>query len=234
MRILIVEDEALLAETIRTLLESRGYQADVASDGGLGLEYARTKIYDLMIVDVMMPVMNGFELTRKVRAEKIAVKILMLTARADVMDRIDGLDAGADYYLTKPFDSRELLACIHALLRRQGEQIDSLSFGNTVLDLASGSLMCGEKQIRLSAKELDLCRILMQNGKNNISKEMLLEKIWGFDSNATENQVEVYVTFLRKKLKSIGSDVRIEAVRRLGYHLETAADSEELQKGEQS
>ena len=144
----------------------------------------------------------------------------MLPARSGVTDRIEGLNAGADYYLTKPFDSRELLACINALLRRQGEQVDQLVFGNTELDLSTSILHCGEKSIRLSAKEFDIMRFLLQSGSRNLSKEVLLSRVWGFESNAVDNHVEVYVGFLRKKLRSIGSNIRIEAVRRLGYHLE--------------
>ena len=144
----------------------------------------------------------------------------MLTAKSALEDRITGLNAGADYYLTKPFDSGELLACVNALLRRQGSQVDELTFGNTALDLASGSLVCGEKSVRLSAREFDVMRLLMRSGERNLSKETILTRVWGYESDAVENHVEVYVGFLRKKLRSIGSDIRIEAIRRLGYHLE--------------
>ena len=144
----------------------------------------------------------------------------MLTAKSDLEDRIQGLNAGADYYLTKPFDTRELLACVGALLRRQGGQTDAMRFGNTTLDLASGTLECGEATVRLSAREFDVMRLLFQTQGRNLSKEAILARVWGYDSNAVENHVEVYVGFLRKKLASIGSNVRIEAVRRLGYHLE--------------
>ena len=144
----------------------------------------------------------------------------MLTAKSEVEDRIEGLEAGADYYLTKPFDMRELIASIHALLRRQTDQVNVLRFGNTMLDLDSGTLSCSGHQIRLSAREFDVMRLLMQGKENNVSKETLLTRIWGYESNAVENHVEVYVGFLRKKMKQIGSNIRIEAVRRLGYHLE--------------
>ena len=144
----------------------------------------------------------------------------MLTARSGLEDRVEGLNAGADYYLTKPFDARELTACVNALLRRQGGQVDELRMGNTSLDLAAGTLDCGEAQVRLSAREFGVMRQLMQSGARHISKESLLERVWGYESNAVENHVEVYVGFLRKKLRSIGSNLRIEAVRRLGYHLE--------------
>ena len=144
----------------------------------------------------------------------------MLTARSALEDRIEGLDAGADYYLTKPFDTRELLACVNALLRRQGAQVDELSFGSTVLDLASGTLAYHDASIRLSAKEFEIMRLLLQNPTRNLSKETILSHVWGYDSNAVENHVEVYIGFLRKKLSAIHSDLSIVAIRRLGYHLE--------------
>ena len=222
MKILIAEDEVLLADSLKTLLEKKGFTVEVAYDGETGRDYAETGVYDLLILDVMMPRLNGYDLARQVRAERCATPILMLTAKGELEDRIEGLNAGADYYLTKPFDTRELLACINALLRRQGDQVDELRFGNTALDLASGMLVCGAERVRLSAKEFDIMRFLLQSKGNNLSKEVLLARVWGFDSNAVENHVEVYVGFLRKKLASIGSNVRIEAVRRLGYHLEVA------------
>ncbi|MDY4587057.1 MAG: response regulator transcription factor [Oscillospiraceae bacterium] len=224
MKILIIEDEKLLAESLTALLEAKGFDTEAVYDGETGAQYAETGIYDLLILDVMMPGLNGYEVARRVRRERCAVPILMLTARSGVEDRIEGLNAGADYYLTKPFDSRELLACINALLRRQGNQVNELVYGNTMIDLETSSLVCGENSLRLSAKEFDVIRILFSNGERNVSKEMLLTKVWGFDSNAVENHVEVYVGFLRKKLASVGSNVRIEAVRRLGYHLEVNDD----------
>ena len=220
MKILIIEDEVLLANSLKHLLEAKGFQVEAVYDGESGAEYALLGVYDLLILDVMMPGMDGYEVARKVRANRCATPILMLTARSGLEDRIQGLNAGADYYLTKPFDSRELLACINALLRRQGNQVDELTFGNTVLDLASGMLVCGDKSVRLSAREFDVMRLLLQSQERNLSKEVILARVWGYDSNAVENHVEVYVGFLRKKLKSIGSNIRIEAVRRLGYHLE--------------
>lgn len=220
MKILIIEDEVLLANSLKTLLESKGFQVEAVYDGESGAEYALLGGYDLLILDVMMPGMDGYQVARKVRASRCATPILMLTARSNLEDRIQGLNAGADYYLTKPFDSRELLACINALLRRQGNQVDELAFGNTVLDLASGTLACGEKSVRLSSREFDVMRLLLQYREKNLSKEVILARVWGYDSNAVENHVEVYVGFLRKKLNSIGSNIRIEAMRRLGYHLE--------------
>ena len=220
MKILIVEDEKLLADSIKTMLEGRGFQVETVYDGETGADYAELGVFDLLILDVMMPKLDGFQVARRVRAKRCGTPILMLTARSSVEDRIEGLNAGADYYLTKPFDMRELLACINALLRRQGSQVDELVFGNTALDLATSMLVCGEKSVRLSAKEFDVMRLLLQYKGNNLSKEVILAKVWGYDSDAVENHVEVYVGFLRKKLRSIGSNVKIEALRRLGYHLE--------------
>ena len=220
MKILVIEDEKLLADSLKTLLESKGFCVEVAYDGQTGAEYAELGIYDLLILDVMMPGMDGYQVARRVRANRCSASILMLTAKSAVEDRILGLNSGADYYLTKPFDSRELLACINALLRRQGNQVNELVYGNTTLDLDTCTLVCAGKSVRLSAREYDVMRFLLQARDRIVSKEMILARVWGYDSNAVENHVEVYVGFLRKKLKAIGSNVRIEAIRRLGYHLE--------------
>ena len=209
MKILIVEDEQLLAESIGALLENQGFEVEMAFDGETGMQYAELGVYDLLILDVMMPGLDGYQLARRVRAQRMGVPILMLTARSGLEDRIEGLNAGADYYLTKPFDVRELLACIHA---------------NTTLDLSSALLQCGAKRVRLSAKEFEVMRFLFQAGGRNCSKEAILAKAWGYDSDAVENHVEVYIGFLRKKLASIGSNVRIETIRRMGYHLEVDGD----------
>ncbi len=224
MKILIVEDEKLLADSIGKLLEKQGFEVEIVYDGEAGVAYAELGIYDLLILDVMMPKMDGYAAAEKIRGKRLGVPILMLTAKADLEDRIRGLNSGADYYLAKPFDTRELLACINALLRRQGAQVDEVTFGNTSLDLASAMLVCGSEQVRLSAKEFDIMRYLFQTGERNLSKEAILTRVWGYDSDAVENHVEVYIGFLRKKLASIGSDIRIEVVRRLGYHLEVKKD----------
>lgn len=220
MKILIIEDEALLADSLKSLLIKNGFEVDVAYDGLTGEEYAELGIYDLLILDVMLPNIDGYEIAKRLRDKHMGVPILMLTAKSQLEDRITGLNSGADYYLTKPFDTRELLACINALLRRQGAHVNEITYGNTFLDLSSAMLVCGEKNIRLSAKEFEIMRLLFQAGENIVSKEHILAKVWGFDSDAVENHVEVYIGFLRKKLASIGSNVRIEAIRRLGYHLE--------------
>ncbi len=220
MKILLIEDEKLLAQSLQDLLTAKGFQVEAVYDGDTGAEYAVTGVYDLLILDVMMPGLNGYQVAREVRAKRCAVPILMLTAKSDLMDRVEGLNAGADYYLTKPFDTRELLACINALLRRQGEQVDNLSYGNTELELSTGILRSGQRHVRLTAKEFDVMRQLLRSGERLLPKETLLARVWGFETNAVDNHVEVYVAFLRKKLKSIGSNVHIEAVRRMGYHLE--------------
>ena len=224
MKILIIEDEKLLADSIAELLKSKGFEVEAVYDGESGAQYAELGIYDLLILDVMRPNLDGYQVARQVRSKHLGTPILMLTARSGLEDRITGLNAGADYYLTKPFDIRELLACINALLRRQGAQVDEVTFGNTTLDLSSAMLLCGENRVRLSAKEFDMMRALLQSGGKNISKEALLAKVWGYDSDAVDNYVEVYIGFLRKKLASIGSNIRIEAIRRLGYHLEVNGD----------
>ncbi len=223
MKILIIEDETLLADSLKELMIQKGYEADTAYDGITGEEYAELGIYDLLILDVMLPGMDGYEVAKRLRMKHLGMPILMLTARSELEDRVEGLNSGADYYLTKPFDTRELMACVHALLRRQGSQVDELSFGNTSLDLSSAVLSSSEKEIRLSAREFEVMKLLLQYGEKNVTKEFILEKVWGYDSEAVENHVEVYIGFLRKKLKSIGSDIRIEAIRRLGYHLEAGA-----------
>ena len=224
MKILIIEDEQLLADSIKAVLEKKGFQVEAVYDGETGVEYATLGMYDLLILDVMMPGLDGYQVARKVRADRCSTPILMLTAKSGIEDRIAGLNAGADYYLSKPFDTRELLACINALLRRQGGQVNELTFGNTALDLASSTLVCGDKSIRLSAREFDVMRFLFQSREQILPKETILARVWGYDSNAVENHVEVYVGFLRKKLTAIGSNIRIEAIRRLGYHLEVRQD----------
>ena len=220
MKILVIEDEKLLADSLKTLLERKGFDVECVYDGEAGTEYAETGVYDLLILDVMMPKMNGYQVARSVRAKRCGTPILMLTARSGLEDRIEGLNAGADYYLTKPFDSRELLACVAALLRRQGSQVDELTLGNTALDLGTCNLLCGSRSVRLSAKEFDVMRCLFQARGSIVSKETLLSRVWGFDSDAVENNVEVYIGFLRKKLKSIGSNLSIQSIRRMGYQLE--------------
>lgn len=220
MKILLIEDDRRLSDSLVALLTAKGFQVEAAYDGDTGVDYALLGVYDLLILDVMMPGLNGYQVARQVRRKHCAVPILMLTAKSELEDRIEGLNAGADYYLTKPFDTRELMACINALLRRQGQQVDVMEFGNIQLDLSTAILRCNEKSVRLSAKEFDVMRFLLQSGHRNLSKEVILSRVWGYESNAVDNHVEVYIGFLRKKLRAIDANVTIESLRRLGYHLE--------------
>ncbi len=226
MRVLIVEDEVRLAATLRDLVELNGYTADICHDGESGLDNALTGIYDVVLLDVMLPRLDGFTVLRRLRAAKVSTPVLMLTARSEVSDRVEGLDSGADYYLTKPFEPRELLACLRALTRRQPElhTSDAVVYGDLRLDKSTFSLSCGERNVRLSRKEFDLLELLMRNREQVITKESLLVKIWGYESDAEDNNVEVYISFLRKKLDHLRSAVRIKTIRMVGYCLENSAN----------
>ncbi len=223
MRILIVEDEVRLARTLSDLLSRQGYTTDMCHDGISGLDNAASGIYDLILLDAMLPGMDGFTLLRRLRGEGHAVPVLMLTARSDVTDRVHGLDSGADYYLTKPFEAQELLACIRLLLRRGGGEVkldDAVSFGDLRLENSSFTLNCQERSVRLSRREYDLMELLMRNGSQIVTKEQLLLKVWGYDSEAEDNNVEVYISFLRRKLTHLHSAVCIKTIRLVGYCLE--------------
>ncbi len=221
MRVLVIEDEPRLAATLQDLLEMNGYTADVRHDGESGLDDALTGIYDVILLDVMLPKLDGFTVLRRLRAEKNAVPVLMLTARSEVSDKVTGLDSGADYYLTKPFDPQELLACVRALTRRQPElrEPDGLQFGDLRLEQGSFTLYRGDKSVRLSRKEYDMLELLMRNRNLVVTKENLLLKVWGYESDAEDNNVEVYISFLRKKLDYLGSAVKIRTIRMAGYLL---------------
>ena len=222
MRILVVEDEKRLAGTLADLLHRQGYTADVCYDGVSGLDNAMTGIYDLVVLDVMLPGMNGFQVVQKLRAANVAVPVLMLTAKSSLDDRVHGLDCGADYYLTKPFEPEELLACVRTLLRRGGGQLQedtALTWGDLSLERATFTLGCGGREVRLSRREYDLMELLMRNGSQVVTKEQLLVKVWGYDSQAEDNNVEVYISFLRRKLTHLRSGVRIRTLRMLGYCL---------------
>ena len=222
MRVLIIEDEVRLASTLQDLLDMNGYTADVCHDGESGLDNALSGIYDVVLLDVMLPKMDGFTVLRNLRAAGNAVPVLMLTARSELSDRVEGLDCGADYYLTKPFEPKELLACIRALTRRQPElrSSDTVEFGDLKLDKSAFTLSCGNRQLRLSRKEFDMMDLLMRNRDMVLTKETLLLKIWGYESDAEDNNVEVYVSFLRKKLDHLRSKVKIKTIRMVGYCLE--------------
>jgi len=222
MRILVVEDEVRLAGTLADLLKRQGYTADVSYDGESGLDNALSDIYDLIVLDAMLPKMNGFDLLRQLRAGGHSTPVLMLTARSDVSDKVYGLDCGADYYLTKPFEPKELLACIRSLLRRKGDTHleETLACGDLRLEQSTFLLVCQERSVRLSRKEYDLLELLMRNRKMIVTKEQLLLKVWGYESSAEDNNVEVYISFLRKKLEYLHSAVKIKTIRMVGYCLE--------------
>lgn len=221
MRILIVEDEQALADVITELFRDQHYEVDTVYDGKSGLEYALIGDYALIILDVMLPLMDGFAVVKSLRQQKISTPVLMLTAREAINDKITGLDCGADDYMTKPFDYDELFARVRALTRRVGEVVlDKLSFGDLTLNLDSAELHCGHKSVHLSYKEFAIMQQLLQHPSMTVSKENLIVNVWGSSSDAVENNVEVYISFLRKKLRFLGSTVQIITVRRIGYHLE--------------
>lgn len=226
MRVLIVEDEVRLAATLQDLMELDGYAADVCHDGESGLDNALSGIYDVVILDVMLPKMDGFSVLRQLRASGSAVPVLMLTARSELSDRVSGLDQGADYYLTKPFEPKELMACVRALGRRQPElrNTDQIQCADLTLEKSAFTLSCGERSVRLSRREFDMMELLMLNQKQVITKESLLLKIWGYESDAEDNNVEVYISFLRKKLDHLHSQVGIKTIRMVGYCLEFPKD----------
>lgn len=221
MRILIVEDEKYLAEALGQIMADQHYQADVVYDGADGLDYALTGQYDAIVLDVMLPKLDGFEAAKQLRAAHISTPILMLTARDEVTDKITGLDCGADDYMTKPFDSGELLARVRALTRRQGEVVgNTITVGDLTLQMDVRCLTCGDNSVRLGFKEFEMMRLLMSGCHAVVPKDEIISKVWGLDSNAEDNNVEVYISFLRKKLAFLHSSVVIRTVRKVGYFLE--------------
>jgi DNA-binding response OmpR family regulator len=220
MNILIVEDERKLAEALAHIIKNENYSVDTVFDGAEGLAYALSGQYDAAVLDVMLPGMNGFEIVRRMRQAKIATPVLMLTAKGEIADRVYGLDSGADDYMQKPFATEELLARLRALTRRQSEvTLDSIEYGDLSLRLDNHDLSCKNKTVRLALKEFEVLKILMTNSKQVITKETLITKVWGYDSEAEANNVEAYISFLRKKLKFLESSVTIEALRKVGYSL---------------
>ena len=224
-KVLVLEDEANIRSFIVINLKRYGYEPIEAETGEAALECLRSNPdIGVALLDVMLPTMDGFTVLLNLRAAGNAVPVLMLTARADLSDRVEGLDCGADYYLTKPFEPRELLACIRALTRRQPElrSSDAVEFGDLKLDKSSFTLSCGDRSLRLSRKEFDMMELLMRNRDMVLTKETLLLKIWGYESDAEDNNVEVYVSFLRKKLEHLRSKVKIKTIRMVGYCLEVS------------
>ena len=223
MRLLIAEDEADLAEALGAFFEKNHFSVDIVHDGRAACDYAEAGAYDAMVLDVMMPYMDGFAVLRTLRERGDKTPILLLTARGETRDRVAGLDLGADDYLPKPFDPDELLARVRALLRRSDTYRPSvLSFGDLSLDPATGELSCGPKHVRLSGREFQLMELFLRSPGMLFSAERLMEKIWGWDSEAEISVVWVNISNLRKKLKAIGSTVQISASRGLGYLLEAA------------
>lgn len=223
MRILVVEDETRLAATLADIITQNNNIADICHDGESGLDNALTGIYDAIILDVMLPKLNGLDLLAKLRESGDKTPVLMLTAKSELEDRVKGLDTGADYYLTKPFETAELLASLRAISRRGGSlKPEAEQIGNLKVDPANSEISCNGKSVRLSAKELELIRLLVANRSMYVSKETIYLKIWGYDTEAEENIVEVYISFLRKKLEHIQSGVKITVQRRIGYRIEVA------------
>lgn len=221
MKILVVEDEVRLAEALQQILARHRHAADVAHDGESGLDQALTGLYDVIVLDIMLPRMNGLEVLREIRKAGVQTPVLLLTARDDASDKVSGLDGGADDYLTKPFNTEELLARIRALGRRRGVPLtdDILRFADTTLDIATYALSHGDKSVRLGLKEFQIMEIFMRNGPRIADKEGLISKVWGYDSEAEYNNLEVYVSFLRKKLNHIHSPIAIRTIRGVGYVL---------------
>lgn len=222
MNILLVEDEVSLSEALTHILKKEKYSVDAVYDGESGYNSGLSNRYDIILLDIMLPKMNGFDVLKKLREEKVATPILLLTARGQVSDKVRGLDLGADDYLAKPFSTAELLARIRALLRRKTELINEniMSYGDLELNLSSYELVCNDKKIKVSLKESDILQYFLSRPNFVVSKDELIIKVWGYDSEAEYNNIEVYISFLRNKLRFLNSKVIISTVRGAGYKLE--------------
>ena len=221
MRLLLAEDEVELAKALGVILRHNNYSVDTVHNGEDALCYLENGDYDGAILDIMMPKLDGLSVLKKIRSEGNSIPVLILTAKSDIDDRVEGLDAGADDYLTKPFAMKELLARVRAMLRRRTENVDTkLTFGDITLTPATCMLSCGGKEIRLTNKEFQMLEMLISADGGIISVDRFMDKIWGYDSETEQNVVWVYVSYLRRKLTGLGSSVLIEAHRNLGYSLE--------------
>lgn len=222
MKLLIIEDEEQLADALSEILKRNMYSVDVAYNGNDGLDNALTGLYDGIILDIMLPGINGIEVLRNLRMAKVNTPVLLLTARSELEDKIKGLDCGADDYLTKPFITAELLARIRALTRRKGEIVDDNSVGFNGLELHKNTCSISWKgnDVKLSLKEFQIMELLMANPKQILPKERIIEKIWGYESDVEYNNIEVYISFLRKKISAISAPVQIKTARGIGYSLE--------------
>jgi DNA-binding response OmpR family regulator len=222
MNVLIVEDEKRLADALAHILIENKYMVDVVYDGADGLAYGESGIYDCIILDIMLPSMNGFDVCLELRKKKITTPVLMLTAKDTVSDKVKGLDAGADDYMTKPFSPEELMARLRVLTRRRGEVIlDEMKYKDITLHLDQSKLSCDKslKSIHLNFKECEMLKMFMSRPELIISKQELITRIWGYDSDAGDNNVEAYISFLRKKLNFVESDVEIQSLKKLGYKM---------------
>ena len=223
MNILIVEDETALAEAVAHILRKAGHSADRVADDQSALDYVRVGAYDLVLLDIMLPKLDGLSVLRQMRSEGVQTPVLMLTARTTVPDKVAGLNAGADDYLTKPFDPEELLARVGAMTRRKGAMVlNEISFQDLTLDLNTVTLRCGARDVQLSPKEFALARLMLSEPSMTYSKDILISRAWGLDSEATDNNVEAYISCLRKKLRYLGSKVSIRNLQKIGYRLEVA------------
>lgn len=223
MRILIVEDEVSLSNALKKILEQQGYFVDAVYDGEAAVEFARQLEYSVMILDVMLPKLDGFEVVRRLRSLHISTPVLMLTARTTTTDKVAGLNYGADDYMTKPFETEELLARVGALSRRKGDVfVDTVQYKDLSLDLNSAMLSCGSESVQLSHKEFEVLKTFLCNPTMTVTTDTLISNVWGIESEATDNNVEVYISFIRKKLKYLRSVVAIKKIPRIGYRLEAS------------
>ena len=221
MNILLIEDEKPLALALSEILRQNKYQVETVFDGLSGYDFAICGSFDLVILDIMLPKMNGIEVLKKIREKKLSIPVLLLTAKDEIEDKVSGLDCGADDYMTKPFSTSELLARIRALSRRKGELLDEeIVYNDIILKLKRNELVCEENVVKLSLKEFKIIEFFMKNPEQIITKERLIEKSWGDDSDAEYNNVEVYISFLRKKLQFINAKTEIRTSRGVGYLLE--------------
>ena len=221
MRVLVVEDEMGLAEAVGAILRREKYIVDIANDGKTGLEYAMTGEYDCILLDIMLPRMNGLEVLTYLRVQEVETPVLLLTAKSEIDDKIKGLDCGADDYLTKPFSTGELLARIRAMTRRKGIAVDiNPKYKDITLDLKKGEIICGANSVVLGRKEFQMMELLISKAGQIVTKEDFVKKIWGDSDDSEYNNVEVYISFLRKKLQLLHSCVQIKTRRSIGYCLE--------------
>lgn len=221
MKILIVDDEKQLTAALSMLMKKRGLECDCVYNGEDAVEYALTGIYDAIVLDWMLPKLSGVEVLQQIRAKGCSTPVIMLTAKSDVSDKISGLNSGADDYLAKPFNSDELVARIYAITRRKGDYVGTrISYGDLTLDCETHALFCGEQTVKLGTKEFQILEMLLKNPQRVFPKELIIEKIWGYDSEAEYNNVEVYVSFIRRKLTALKSAVTLKSIRNTGYTVE--------------